>query len=271
MELNSSILAEQIHQNLEVDISDQELIDVQDEPPAKTDLSYYTAAGKPLDCDLADLLTDPFTKKSRSADDQCTYVKVSCTGNNAGSVFNFVYFYYCSFHHAFGSAKLIFFIPAGAAFLYILMYLLSTTADEYLSPSLEFLTVKFGIPESLAGVTLLAFGNGAPDVFTAFGAAETSDKIGDADLVAPLCTLMGAALFLSTAVIGLSLNAAKDKSIKVTKAFFIRDIIFVMIVELYILVNMLTRGKIDLWGSLGFFAIYGIYVTLVVIQAKKMN
>jgi len=144
------------------------------------------------------------------------------------------------------------------------MYLLSTTADEHLSPALEFLTVRWGIPESLAGVTLLAFGNGAPDVFTAFGAAETSSQIGSVDLVAPLCTLMGAALFLSTAVIGLSLNAAKDKTIKVTKAFFIRDLIFVMIVDLYILTMMLSVGKITIWGSLGFFVIYGCYVTIVV-------
>ncbi len=103
---------------LEVNMDDnQELVeaDTGDDPPPSTALSYYDSNGNPLDCDLADLLTDPQTKLARSADDQCTYVKVSCTGDNAGSVFNFVYFYYCSFHYAFGSAKLLFFIPAGVS------------------------------------------------------------------------------------------------------------------------------------------------------------
>ena len=47
----------------------------------------------------------------------------------------------------------------------VLMYILTSSADEYLSPSLEFLTEKLKLSESVAGVTLLALGNGAPDVF----------------------------------------------------------------------------------------------------------
>ena len=50
------------------------------------------------------------------------------------------------------------------------MYLLASTADLYLSPALERITLRLGLSESLAGVTLLAFGNGAPDVFTSIAA-----------------------------------------------------------------------------------------------------
>jgi len=58
------------------------------------------------------------------------------------------------------------------------MYNLGSTADAYLSPALEYMTVKFGISESLAGVTLLAFGNGAPDVFSSISSATASnDKV----------------------------------------------------------------------------------------------
>jgi sodium/potassium/calcium exchanger 6 len=42
-----------------------------------------------------------------------------------------------------------------------------------LSPSLEAISTKFSCSESLAGVTLLAFGNGASDIFSAL--AESSD------------------------------------------------------------------------------------------------
>ena len=60
----------------------------------------------------------------------------------------------------------------------VLMYFLASTADLYLSPALEFVTIKFKMSESLAGVTLLAFGNGAPDVFSAVAAATA---VGDED------------------------------------------------------------------------------------------
>ena len=78
--------------------------------------------------------------------------------------------YYCDFQNAFGDKKMYVFFPIGLFMMFIFMRNLSTTADEYLSPSLEFMTIKFGISESLAGVTILAFGNGAPDLFTSISA-----------------------------------------------------------------------------------------------------
>lgn len=61
-------------------------------------------------------------------------------------------------------------IPLGGFIMIVLMYILTSSADEYLSPSLEFLTEKLKLSESVAGVTLLALGNGAPDVFQAISA-----------------------------------------------------------------------------------------------------
>ena len=59
------------------------------------------------------------------------------------------------------------------------MYNLGSTADSYLSPALETISDKFSCSESLAGVTLLAFGNGAPDVFSAIAASGDSSENGD--------------------------------------------------------------------------------------------
>jgi len=73
------------------------------------------------------------------------------------------------------TGKVIAIVPIGALLMLILMYNLSSTADDYLSPALEFLTEKSGISESLAGVTLLALGNGAPDVFAAISANAGGD------------------------------------------------------------------------------------------------
>jgi len=59
-------------------------------------------------------------------------------------------------------------------------------------------------------VTFLAFGNGAPDVFSSISSAKSSAlsdgdtkdaKIGDNNL--PVCALLGSTLFLSSVVLGL--------------------------------------------------------------------
>ena len=51
--------------------------------------------------------------------------------------------YYCDMNDSFGeTGKIIMIIPIGGLIMLILMYVLSSTADDYLSPSLEFLTLK---------------------------------------------------------------------------------------------------------------------------------
>lgn len=51
-------------------------------------------------------------------------------------------------------------------------YCLSFVADEQLSPGLEKLAKTFKFSESLAGVTLIAFGLSAPDIASSLSAAE---------------------------------------------------------------------------------------------------
>jgi sodium/potassium/calcium exchanger 6 len=110
--------------------------------------------------------------------------------------------YYCRFEKAFGDNKIYAFFPIGLFMMFFFMRNLSTTADEYLSPSLEYMTIKFGISESLAGVTILAFGNGAPDLFTSMSA-------GGDNAVTTMSPLLGSALFISSVVVCLSTYASK--------------------------------------------------------------
>lgn len=102
------------------------------------------------------------------ADDKCEFVKKEC---NANGNFDFFRLYYCTFDSKFGeNGKKWAFIPFVLIVGAILLYCLATTADEYLSPTLEYMTIKFGLSESIAGVTFLALGNGSPDVFTSISA-----------------------------------------------------------------------------------------------------
>jgi sodium/potassium/calcium exchanger 6 len=153
--------------------------------------------------------------------------------------------------------------------LFIAIYLLGSTADVYLSPVLEYLTLRFSIPESLAGVTLLAFGNGAPDVFSTIAAGGDNDDDSDNnDAIKPVCVLFGGTLFITSIVLSLSIRAAQGRQIALTPRYFIRDWIFFMIPCIYLLIVLLFVHKIDIYGSLIMMFIYFFYVGVVVIQSR---
>jgi sodium/potassium/calcium exchanger 6 len=54
----------------------------------------------------------------------------------------------------------------------LFIHIMGSTADEWLAASLEVVSNKLKCSESLAGVTLLALGNGASDLFSALAAGH---------------------------------------------------------------------------------------------------
>lgn len=144
------------------------------------------------------------------------------------------------------------------------MYNLGSTADSYLSPALERISDKLSCSQSLAGVTLLALGNGAPDIFAAIAAGGDSE--GNGDIMLSVSALIGSSFFITTVVMYLAVSAsAPDQKIRVTRHFFTRDLIFLNITMVYLLVIMFFIKKITFVVSAGFIAIYFIFVFIVVI------
>ncbi len=94
------------------------------------------------------------------------------------------------------------------------------------------------------GVTFLAFGNGAPDVFSAI-AAITNAKNGDAGLA--FGALLGAGIFVSTVVAG---------TICITRPFtsnqrpLLRDLIFFMMAGFWAF-KVIWDGYISLLETVG--------------------
>ena len=149
----------------------------------------------------------------------CEFVKSEQTEcPDDASEFAFTEIYYCHFEENLGSSAPIIFLPVALLSLVIAMYLLSSTADIYLSPALEAISEKLNCSESLAGVTLLAFGNGAPDLFAAISAGGTT--VDQNNLL--MSNLFGGVFLVSTIVLYLVLKASQmsgdtGKKIQVTK------------------------------------------------------
>lgn len=182
-----------------------------------------------------------------------------------------LHMYYCRFNDWFGDRKIYFFIPTLILMMALFLYLLSSTAESYLTPAVESIVELFNINESLAAVTVLAFGNGAIEVFSAMSNAEVSAQIGDTSMSQPLSSLLGGYMFAISMNIFLSLHAASGKEIQLNKAFFSRDMFFMMGIQTYLLVIILFVGHIKLFQVFSFIGLYILYMIFVIWQSNRMR
>ena len=144
-------------------------------------------------------------------------------------------------------------------------YLLSITADEFLGPSLQQISKTFKLSESLAGVTLLAFGGGAPDVFASISAAAGGDLEG---IEMGIAVLVGSSLFIIS-VVNAVIIFYSPNSIVLNRVFFARDAFFLFLSLVILLYAVVIRGCIDLVMSVIFIVMYVAYVIVVFYQDKK--
>ena len=109
-----------------------------------------------------------------------------CLADDEGSgIFgSYLIFWRCTVHES--PLALIFLLP----WLLMLLSALGSTADLFLMPQLHFLADLMHLSPDVAGVTLLAIGNGAPDVFSAIALA-TADVNTPMDLSFMLSDIVG--------------------------------------------------------------------------------
>ena len=87
-------------------------------------------------------------------------------------------------------------VAAAVLWILFLFKIISSTADDYVVPALTSFAKTLRLTPNLAGVTLLAFGNGAPDLFTSF----TSFSTGTGAIA--VGSVFGAGIFITTVVLG---------------------------------------------------------------------
>lgn len=123
-------------------------------------------------------------------------------------------------------------------------------------PNLSAISTSLKLSHNVAGVTFLAFGNGAPDIFSALVAFSDPRTAGLA-----IGALFGAGVLVTTVVAG---------GITILHPFvaasrpFLRDIAFYM-VAVFLTFTALYLGRITLAWALGYLGLYVFYVVTVII------
>lgn len=145
-------------------------------------------------------------------------------------------------------------LPGLLLWLATLFIALGSTASSYLCPALVVISKSLQLSQGVAGVTFLAFGNGAPDTIatiTSIRMNRTALAIGE---------LFGGGTYVATVVVGLIFVSNKFELIQ---SSLLRDILFYLAASYWAFLLYLD-GSIRVADAVGFIVLYLVYITVAV-------
>ncbi|XP_061375454.1 cation/calcium exchanger 2-like [Gastrolobium bilobum] len=187
---------------------------------------------------------------------KCMYLKSNDPCVSQGYI-DYLYLFYCKFGSfpLLGPSLLI-------CWLLVMFHLLANTTSEYFCPSLDNLYKSLRLSPTIAGVTLVALGNGANDVFSSLVSFQ-----GNGTHSIGFNTVLGGVSFVSCVVVGIVSISISQRGIRVIKSDFLRDVCFLLSAIVY-LFSILITGEINVFGAIGFLSMYVVYVIVVCVSSS---
>ncbi|XP_032931328.1 mitochondrial sodium/calcium exchanger protein isoform X2 [Catharus ustulatus] len=208
-------------------------------PPGEDALSH----GRGLDC---------WEVRKHNSSEWCHFIRSNPDCQMDGGFLNYLDGVFC----VFPPRLLPLAVTLYALWLLYLFIILGVTAEKFFCPNLSAISTNLKLSHNVAGVTFLAFGNGAPDVFSAVVAFSDPRTAGLA-----IGAIFGAGVFVTTVVAG---GIALVKPFTAASRPFLRDVIFYM-VAVFLTFVVLYLGRIRLGEALGYLGLYVFYVLTVVL------
>ncbi|XP_045152635.1 mitochondrial sodium/calcium exchanger protein [Echinops telfairi] len=189
---------------------------------------------------------------SLNLSDRCAFIRTNLDCHSDGGYLDYLEGIFCCFSYP----LLPLVITLYVLWLLYLFLILGVTAAKFFCPNLSAISTTLGLSHNVAGVTFLAFGNGAPDIFSALVAFSDSRTAGLA-----FGALFGAGVLVTTVVAG---GIAILQPFLAASRPFLRDIVFYM-VAVFLTFLTLYVGHVTLSWALGYLGFYLFYVLTVVL------
>lgn len=184
--------------------------------------------------------------------EKCNFVSKQCP-------YEYINFY--SLHYCYMNGSFLFSSFILILILFILFFILSSTSDIFLSTAITKIVETFDINQNIAAVTLLAFGNGAPDVISSLVASSEVEGLSFS-----ISSLLGTGMFITSFVLGAVVYKGKD--ITVNSSMFNRDLILYLI-SLFHIILIGIKKKITIIDSSVFILIYTLNILCAFYQGRK--
>ena len=149
--------------------------------------------------------------------------------------------------------------------LLLCFYFISTTGNDYLAETLGIISEKLKLSQNLAGLTLLALGNTAPDVAVAIVSGEGSDQ----GLTYSLSSVLGGGSMVFGFVLSTVIFLGKEVS--VSGLSFIRDLMTYLIIVLFVFIIGVTYKKMNIFIAVAIFGLYVLYVVVCIFMESKFK
>nr|XP_023415276.1 mitochondrial sodium/calcium exchanger protein [Loxodonta africana] len=204
--------------------------------------------GPPAEAPISPLLPTADVNKTLKVDcrdvcglnisDRCDFIRTNPDCRNDGGYLDYLEGIFCFFP----PNLLPLAITLYALWLLYLFLILGVTAEKFFCPNLSAISTTLKLSHNVAGVTFLAFGNGAPDIFSALVAFSDPRTAGLA-----FGALFGAGVLVTTVVAG---GIAILRPFTAASRPFLRDITFYM-VAVFLTFTALYFGRVTLAWALG--------------------
>ncbi|CAK9148668.1 unnamed protein product, partial [Ilex paraguariensis] len=177
---------------------------------------------------------------------RCNFSLQHCSSNG---LFNYYSLHFCVLQeNPFLS------VPILVLSLLLQFYILVKAAQDQFSVVVTKLSTYLNLSPSMGAVTLLALGNGAPDVFASVAAVRGGQpRTG-------FGAILSAGTFVSAFVVGFVAIYAAPFSVET--GAFVRDVLFYLIATFFLFYVYLS-AEIFLWQAIGFVGFYLFFVGFV--------
>ncbi|XP_062038498.1 mitochondrial sodium/calcium exchanger protein isoform X2 [Lepus europaeus] len=184
--------------------------------------------------------------------DRCAFIRTNPDCRTNGGYLDYLEGIFCCFQPSLLPLAVTLYV----IWLLYLFLILGVTAAKFFCPNLSAISTTLKLSHNVAGVTFLAFGNGAPDIFSALVAFSDPRTAGLA-----IGALFGAGVLVTTVVAG---GIAILHPFTAASRPFLRDVSFYM-TAVFLTFTALYLGRITLPWALGYLGLYVFYVVTVIL------